>query len=175
MSVLVTGGAGYIGGHMTLGLLDAGESVVVLDNLSTGFDWAAPDEEVFRSSTSATAWRASRLAGRARVRRMSEAGAGGEPITIIRVGDAVLRTFGIVDLYVTAGQRDRGLAGRLLTEVTALARPGLTAMWICWATCSDRPGPAGNATDRCRVGVLRTGLCLRGTGRPLPWKGWHWA
>jgi UDP-glucose 4-epimerase len=43
MSVLVTGGAGYIGGHMTLGLLDAGESVVVLDNLSTGFDWAVPD------------------------------------------------------------------------------------------------------------------------------------
>ncbi len=40
MSVLVTGGAGYIGGHMTLGLLDAGEKVVVLDNLSTGFDWA---------------------------------------------------------------------------------------------------------------------------------------
>jgi len=40
MSVLVTGGAGYIGGHMTLGLLDAGESVVVLDNLSTGFAWA---------------------------------------------------------------------------------------------------------------------------------------
>jgi UDP-glucose 4-epimerase len=44
MSVLVTGGAGYIGGHMTLGLLDAGETVVVLDNLSTGFDWAVPDD-----------------------------------------------------------------------------------------------------------------------------------
>jgi UDP-glucose 4-epimerase len=43
MSVLVTGGAGYVGGPMALGLLDAGESVVVLDNLSTGFDWAAPD------------------------------------------------------------------------------------------------------------------------------------
>jgi UDP-glucose 4-epimerase len=43
MSVLVTGGAGYIGGHMALGLLDAGESVVVLDNLSTGFAWAAPE------------------------------------------------------------------------------------------------------------------------------------
>ncbi len=40
MSVLVTGGAGYIGGHMTLGLMDAGEKVIVLDNLSTGFDWA---------------------------------------------------------------------------------------------------------------------------------------
>ena len=42
MSVLVTGGAGYIGSHMVLELLDAGESVVVLDNLSTGFRWAIP-------------------------------------------------------------------------------------------------------------------------------------
>jgi UDP-glucose 4-epimerase len=42
MTVLVTGGAGYIGSHMTLALLDAGESVVVLDNLSTGFAWAVP-------------------------------------------------------------------------------------------------------------------------------------
>lgn len=40
MSVLVTGGAGYIGSHMTLALADAGEPVVVLDNLVTGFDWA---------------------------------------------------------------------------------------------------------------------------------------
>ncbi len=36
MSVLVTGGAGYIGSHMTYALLDRGEDVVVLDNLSTG-------------------------------------------------------------------------------------------------------------------------------------------
>ena len=40
MTVLVTGGAGYIGSHMVLELLDAGEAVVVLDNLSTGFAWA---------------------------------------------------------------------------------------------------------------------------------------
>ncbi len=43
MSVLVTGGAGYIGGHMVLGLIDSGVQPVVLDNLSTGFDWAVPD------------------------------------------------------------------------------------------------------------------------------------
>jgi UDP-glucose 4-epimerase len=40
MSVLVTGGAGYIGSHMVLALTDAGEDVVVLDNLSTGHWWA---------------------------------------------------------------------------------------------------------------------------------------
>jgi UDP-glucose 4-epimerase len=40
MSILVTGGAGYIGSHMVHELVDAGEHVVVLDNLSTGFDWA---------------------------------------------------------------------------------------------------------------------------------------
>jgi UDP-glucose 4-epimerase len=40
MSILVTGGAGYIGSHMVHELADAGERVVVLDNLSTGFDWA---------------------------------------------------------------------------------------------------------------------------------------
>jgi UDP-glucose 4-epimerase len=40
MTVLVTGGAGYIGSHMVLALTDAGEDVVVVDNLSTGFAWA---------------------------------------------------------------------------------------------------------------------------------------
>jgi UDP-glucose 4-epimerase len=42
MTVLVTGGAGYIGSHMVHALADAGERVVVLDDLSTGFDWAIP-------------------------------------------------------------------------------------------------------------------------------------
>ena len=40
MAILVTGGAGYIGSHMVLELVEAGETVVVLDNLSTGFRWA---------------------------------------------------------------------------------------------------------------------------------------
>ncbi len=38
--VMVTGGAGYIGSHAVLALLDAGYDVVVVDNLVTGFDWA---------------------------------------------------------------------------------------------------------------------------------------
>lgn len=42
MSVLVTGGAGYIGSHTSLALLERGENVVVLDNLTTGFEWAVP-------------------------------------------------------------------------------------------------------------------------------------
>lgn len=42
MSVLVTGGAGFIGSHMVWDLVDRGEKVVVLDDLSTGFDWALP-------------------------------------------------------------------------------------------------------------------------------------
>jgi UDP-glucose 4-epimerase len=39
-SVMVTGGAGYIGSHAVLALCDAGWDVVVIDNLVTGFAWA---------------------------------------------------------------------------------------------------------------------------------------
>ena len=47
LPVLVTGGAGYIGSHAVLALLDAGWPVVVIDNLSTGFDWAVPEGALF--------------------------------------------------------------------------------------------------------------------------------
>ena len=43
MTVLVTGGAGYIGSHMVHALAEAGESVVVIDNLSTGFSAFLPE------------------------------------------------------------------------------------------------------------------------------------
>lgn len=43
LTCLVTGGAGYIGGHTVLALLDAGHQVVVLDDLSTGFRWSVPN------------------------------------------------------------------------------------------------------------------------------------
>ena len=67
MSVLVTGGAGYIGSHMALELLDAGEPVVVLDNLSTGSAWAVPKGATFVEGDvgdqSLVAARASRASG----------------------------------------------------------------------------------------------------------------
>jgi UDP-glucose 4-epimerase len=42
MTILVTGGGGYIGSHMVHELHDAGEGVVVIDDLSTGFRSALP-------------------------------------------------------------------------------------------------------------------------------------
>ncbi|MFC4291656.1 UDP-glucose 4-epimerase GalE [Sphingorhabdus arenilitoris] len=45
--ILVTGGAGYIGSHAVLALKDAGWSPVVIDNLTTGFRWAIPEDVAF--------------------------------------------------------------------------------------------------------------------------------
>ena len=42
MTILVTGGAGYIGSHTVHDLVDAGEQVLVLDNLSSGYASALP-------------------------------------------------------------------------------------------------------------------------------------
>lgn len=43
MSILITGGAGYIGSHMALRLKDAGVGAVVLDNLSAGVRGLVPE------------------------------------------------------------------------------------------------------------------------------------
>jgi UDP-glucose 4-epimerase len=46
-SILVTGGAGYIGSHAVLALSEAGHRPVVVDNLTTGFRWAVADDVPF--------------------------------------------------------------------------------------------------------------------------------
>jgi len=43
LKILVTGGAGYIGSHTLLSLLEAGHELAVIDDLSTGNSWAIPD------------------------------------------------------------------------------------------------------------------------------------
>ena len=43
-SILVTGGAGYIGSHAVLALRDAGWPVAIIDNRTTGFKFAVPDD-----------------------------------------------------------------------------------------------------------------------------------
>lgn len=45
--ILVTGGAGYVGSHAVLELLDSGFRAVVLDNLVTGFRWAVDPRAAF--------------------------------------------------------------------------------------------------------------------------------
>lgn len=47
MAILVTGGAGYIGSVSVDDLIDAGEKVIVLDNLSRGHREAVNENAVF--------------------------------------------------------------------------------------------------------------------------------
>ena len=47
MRLLVLGGAGYIGSHTAVALLDRGHEVVIADNLITGYKQAVPKEAVF--------------------------------------------------------------------------------------------------------------------------------
>ena len=57
----------------------------------------------------------------------------GVEFRVIRVGDAVVRTFGVVDLCVRESERSRGLAGMLLAEVTEFARSCGMAFIILFA------------------------------------------
>ena len=47
MEVLITGGAGYIGSHIALNLLDAGYEVTIIDDLSTGKKNLIPSKAEF--------------------------------------------------------------------------------------------------------------------------------
>ena len=47
MNVFLTGGAGYIGSHAALSLLDSGHQVHIVDNLSTGNETLIPENAKF--------------------------------------------------------------------------------------------------------------------------------
>lgn len=62
-TVLVTGGAGYIGSHAVLALLDCGHRPIVIDNLVTGFRWAIPETVPFYEGDVADSHLVSRIIG----------------------------------------------------------------------------------------------------------------
>jgi hypothetical protein len=76
----------------------------------------------------------------------------GVELRVIRVGSTVVRTFGVVDLCVMASERSSGLAGRMLAEVTELARACGMDFVILFAD-DDRLYPE-------RVGACREPLFL---------------
>src|SRR3989337_185765 len=59
--VLVTGGAGYIGSHAVLALLDAGWPVAVIDNLSNGTREIVPQAAGFYEGSIADRWLVDRI------------------------------------------------------------------------------------------------------------------
>lgn len=75
----------------------------------------------------------------------------GVEFRVIRVGNTVVRTFGIVDLCVMESHRSRGLAGRLLAEVTELARSCGMAFIVLFADDDQVYARHGWArvTNRC--------------------------
>ncbi len=64
MHVLVTGGAGYIGSHAVVRLLEAGHEVTVVDNLSTGHRSAAPRDRLIECDIADTDTLAALMRGR---------------------------------------------------------------------------------------------------------------
>ena len=48
MKLLIPGGAGYVGSHMAKYAQNQGHDVVVMDDFSTGHEWAVRDYEVLR-------------------------------------------------------------------------------------------------------------------------------
>lgn len=85
----------------------------------------------------------------------------GVELRVIRAGDTVLRTFGVVDLCVSQSERSRGLAGRLLAELTEYARSCGMDFIILFADDSrvyDRNGwvRAGNPCSWVKIHEHRT-------------------
>jgi GNAT superfamily N-acetyltransferase len=111
------------------------------------------------------------------------AGQTGVELRVIRVGGTVVRTFGVVDLCVAPSWRSRGLAGRILAEVTGFARDCEMAFVVLFADDDrlyTRNGWA-RVTNRCSwvridnhvtlglAGPADTGVMMVKATGPHPW------
>lgn len=67
LNILVTGGAGYIGSHAVLALMDAGHRPFVVDSLVTGFRWAIPEGIPFYEGDIADSDLLQRIIGESRI------------------------------------------------------------------------------------------------------------
>jgi UDP-glucose 4-epimerase len=109
-SVLVTGGAGYIGSHAVLALLEAGRRVTVIDDLSTGFRAAVAPEAHFCQGDIADRALLSRLIGERNIGAiMHFAGSIVVPESVTNplkyYRNNTMNAAGLIECAVTAGVR----------------------------------------------------------------------
>lgn len=111
MAILVTGGAGYIGSHTVLSLLERGEDVVVLDNLS--------------NSSAESLQRVEKLTGKAAVFYQGD----------VQDAECLHRIFeahSITSVIHFAGLK---AVGNLRVDRWNTIRITLQARWCCWIRC----------------------------------------
>lgn len=118
MRVVVTGGAGFIGGHLARRLLGEGHSVAVIDDLSTGFESSVPaGAEFIRGSITDRALVAEAIEGAQVVLHHAAARAVGrsveDPLTTDRVN-----TGGTLNVLVAA--RDAGVRRVVLASSSSV-------------------------------------------------------
>ncbi|MEB8344092.1 NAD-dependent epimerase/dehydratase family protein [Streptomyces endophyticus] len=140
LTYLVTGGAGFVGSHLTDALLAEGHTVVVLDDLSTGgranlaAAWPSPRLRFVRGSALDTRLVAE-LAGRCdTVVHLATEGAGpvveaarrhGRPLLVAADGRAHGEDMILVRLQHTAGPRQSSASGAVVPRLAEQAVAGL--------------------------------------------------
>ncbi|MEE9391718.1 MAG: NAD-dependent epimerase/dehydratase family protein [Planctomycetota bacterium] len=145
MRVLVTGGAGFIGSGLVGRLLDAGESVVVVDDLSTGrlenlAPWQGqPQLETFVGSASDP--------------KLMEG--------LCRQVDEVVHLAAAVGVRLVMDNPVRAMEGNLLTQTTVFRAAAAANCRLLFASSSEVYGPSAEVPfredDHLTMGATRVG------------------
>lgn len=111
MAILVTGGAGYIGSHTVLSLLERGEDVVVLDNLS--------------NSSAESLQRVEKLSGKAAEFHQGD----------VQDAECLQRIFGAHEITAVIHFAGLKAVGSQRASRWSIIRITLPARWCCWMLC----------------------------------------